>query len=527
MKSIPSRWVVFSTLLTLTLLLPLGVIIYNALGAQSETLAHLKQTVLNRYITNTLLLLCGVGILSFLFGTLGAYFVTFYRFRFAKFFSVVLVLPFLIPSYILGFIYSDLLGFFGPVHMFLQGLGITWYFDVLQMPTVVILLSLALYPYVYLIVRASFAQNSAALLNPALSLKAGYFRIFYKVILPLSRPAIVGGLSLVMMETISEYGLVKYFGVDTLSTAVFTAWFGLGDIYSAAYISSVAMLIVFALLIIERFNRGSARYKSEAMQQPLQKRRAGPVLSIFIVLFLSIPFLFGFLLPFAWIVKYAWIHAGEVIDREYLQIVLQSFSAAAVSAFAVVLIALILGYSARVFQTPYMRYLLKAATLGYSIPGAVIAVGILMLAGLLDTFFIATFSLDGLVLGGSLVLLCFGYCVRFLAVGLNSVESSFEKVGSGVNKASRSLNKSLLQTLLRIDLPLIRGALFAGFILVFIDILKELPATLILRPFNYETLATKTYELAMNEMVQESAIYALSIVAVSIIPILITLRSYR
>jgi len=523
-----SNWITLSTFITLALVMPIVLIIFNALGAQSETLTHLKETVLNQYIINTVILLFGVCFLALIFGVVSAYFVTFYEFKFVKFFAIALVLPFIIPSYILGFIYSDILGYYGIVHIFLeQQIGMKNYFDVLNINSVIIILALALYPYIYLIVKSSFSKQSGSLLNPALSLGLGKFKIFYKIILPLSRPAIVAALSLVMMETISEYGLVKYFGVDTLSTAVFTAWFGLNDPNSAAYISSIAMVIVFTILIIEKLNRGNAKYKAESISSNIKKIKANSLTQVVIISFLSVPFIFGFLIPIIWIINYSIENFHLVLDEEFFQVLINSFTVAFSASLVILLIAIILGYSGRVFENKYMKYLLKIATLGYSIPGAVIAVGVIIVASKIDTFFIDTFKVDGLILSGTFTILCFGYAVRFLAVGLNSVESSFEKIGINVNKASRSLNKSLLTTLFKIDLPLIKHALSAGFILVFIDILKELPATLILRPFNFETLATKTYELATIEMVQESSVYALCIVLISIVPIIFTLRNYK
>ena len=515
----PSRWINISTLLTVILITPIILIVFNAIGAQSDTLVHLKETVLDDYIINTIVLLIGVCTLSLIFGVLSAYFITFYKFKFSKFFSITLVLPFLIPSYIMGFIYSDILGFYGPVHIYLQDSGIKNYFDVLNMNSVIVILSLALYPYIYLIVKSSFSKHSGFLLNPALSLGGSRLKIFYKIILPLSRPAIIGALSLVMMETISEYGLVKYYGVDTLSTAVFTAWFGLNDPNSAAYISVIAMLMVFTILILEKLNRGNAKYKVETTPTPVKKEKLYGIKYLAVITFLSIPFIFGFLIPIIWIGIYSIEHIALILDEEFTTTVINSFLGASISASIIMTIAIILGYSARVFDTRYMRYLLKIATLGYAIPGAVIAVGVIIVSTSIDNYLIDTYKFDGLILGGTIIILCFGYTVRFLAVGLNSVESSFEKIGINVNKASRSLSKSLFTTLVKVDLPLIKNGILAGFILVFIDILKELPATLILRPFNYETLATKTYELASIEMVQESSIYALTIVVISIIPI--------
>ncbi len=520
-------WLGLTTGVTLVVILPIALILIYAIGANSETLQHLKDTVLLDYVITTVKLLFFVSILSLIFGIGSAFIVTFYEFKFRKIYSIGLILPFVIPSYILGFIYSDVFGYFSYFNIFLMDLGIKSYFNILNFNTVCFVLALALYPYIYLIVRASFLKNANTLLNPALSLGMSREKALFKVVLPLSRVAIAGGLALVLMETISEYGVVSYYGVDTLSTAIFSAWFGMGDSGSAAYISSIAMVFILFILLLEKFSQGKARFSLEASSSPLKKIKLKGIKAFFAYTFLSIPLFFGFVLPFIWILIYSFEYASDRLDMDFFRVILNSFIASSFASFVIIFLAVILAYTYRIVPNFYTKYITKFATLGYSMPGAVIAIGIIILFGDFDNYLIDNFNFEGLLLSGTLFALVFGYIVRFLAVGLNSVLASFEKIGISINKASRNLGQTPLKTLLKVELPLLKNSLLVAYLLVFIDTIKELPLTLILRPFNYETLATKTYELAVNEMVQESAIYALCIVFICLIPITFSLKAYK
>jgi iron(III) transport system permease protein len=520
-------WLSLTSGLTSLVILPITLIVIYALNADGETLQHIKDTVLLDYVSNTALLLLYVSIVTLILGVGSAFLVTFYEFKFSKIYSIGLILPFVIPSYILGFIYSDIFGYYSYFHIFLMDLGVKNYFNILNFNTVSIILSLALYPYIYLIVRASFLKNANTLLNPALSLGMSRSKALFKVVLPLSRVAVFGGLALVLMETISEYGVVSYYGVNTLSTAIFSTWFGMGDSGSAAYISSIAMIFILVILILEKFSQGKARYTLESSSAPLKKIKLKGIKVFFAYLFLSIPLFFGFILPLIWIIIYSIKYASKGLNMSLFNVIINSFFASGIASFIIVVVAIILAYTYRIIPNFYTKYINKFATLGYSMPGAVIAIGIIILFGDFDNYLIDTFGLESLLLSGTMFALVFGYVVRFLAVGLNSILSSFEKIGSNINRASRSLGKTPLQTLLHVELPILKNSFFITFILVFIDTVKELPLTLILRPFNYETLATKTYELAINEMVQESAIYALCIILICLIPILFSLKAYK
>ncbi len=520
-------WVGITTILTFVVILPICLIVIYALSADGEVLAHIKETVLFEYIKNTIILLVYVCALSLLFGVGSAFFLTFYKIKFEKIIVIGLMLPFAIPTYILGFIYSDLLGYYSYFHLFLISLGIKNYIDILNIHSVSIILALALYPYVFMIVRASFKKNSSTIINPALSLGLSQSRALFKLVLPLNRVAIVAGLSLVMMETISEYGVVSYYGINTLSTAIFSTWFGMGDSGSAAYISSIAMIFILSVLVLEKYSQGKAKYTLESTQKPIRKIELKGIKKVGAYLFLSFPLLFGFLIPIVWIIYYSAINFHKMLEKEFLHVITNSLFAGVLSSVVIVVISLVIAYTFRIIPNTYTKYLTRVATLGYSMPGAVVAIGIIILFGDFDNYLIEHFSLAELLLSGTIFALCFGYVARFLAVGLNAIGSAFSKIGTNINKASRNLGKSPLKTLLHVEIPLLKGYIFIAFLMVLIDVLKELPLTLILRPFNYETLATKVYELAINEMVQESSIYALFIVLLSFIPILMSTKVYK
>lgn len=517
-----NRWSIQTYVWVFTLLLPAGVVIGYALGAEGETLRHLKETVLTHTVLNTLYLIAGTSFVALILGVGSAYLTTFYTFRFEKTIALLLAMPFVIPAYIVGFVYGDLFGFFGPVHLMLRDLGVKEYFDVLNFYSVVLILGFALYPYVYLIVKASFSKSRSSLLYPALNLGAGKFRLFWKLILPLSRPAIAGALTLVVMECISEYGTLKYYGVDTLSTAIFTAWFGLEDPQSAAYIASIATVLVISVLIIEKIARSGATYKSEKLLSKIPKERFTFLGGIVAYIFMAVPILFGFLIPLLWILTYGYANISQIVKVDYLVVIFNTFVVSGGSAALIVAGALLIGYTARNFPYGINRYLSKLASFGYALPGAVIAVGIVIITTTIDDY------AGENLLSGTLGVLIFGFVVRFSAVAIGTVDGSFERLGLSINRASRSLGKSHFSTLWRVEIPLMKRPLIFAYALVFVDTIKELPLTLILRPFNYETLATKTFEMAESQMVYESSVYALSIILIATVPMVLTiLKSER
>jgi len=523
-----NRWSSFSYILTFILILPIALVINHAFGSDTQTLAHLKETVLVEYVTTTFTLVVSVGFLTLLLGVLSAYLTTFYEFKFVGFFVISLALPFAIPTYIMGYIYSDIFGYFNHFHLFLRSIGIKEYFNVLNIYSVVVIMSLALYPYVYFIVKASFEKSQSALLNPALSLGSSRLKLFFKIILPLSRPAIVGSLALVMMETISEYGITEYYNIKTFTPAIFNTWFGLHDSKSATYIAVMAMVMVLVVLGFEKFNRGKASYKIESTNSEVKKQKLKGYKLYLSYFFLSIPVTFGFFVPLIWIGVYSYEYVTTALDEKFIGILTNSLLSSTLSAFLIMLLAFLVAYTGRIFPTFINRYLSKILSLGFTMPGAVIAIGIIMLFTDIDKWLIEHYITSSMFLSGSYFTLLFAYIVRFFAIGVSSVESSFERVSIDLNKASRSLGFNYFQTMKKVELPLMKNSLLFGFALVFIATIKELPVTLVLRPFNYETLATKTYTLANSQMIHETAIYALCIIAISLIPLsIILLKRHR
>jgi len=518
-----SRWSFFSYIVTFIMVLPIVYVINHALGGDTQTLAHLKETVLSEYVMDTSIVVFGVAFLTFVLGVGSAYLTTFYQFRFMGIFVFALALPFAIPTYIMGYIYADIFGYFNHFHLFLRSLGVQGYFNILNIYSAIIIMSLALYPYVYLLVKASFEKSKNTLLNPALSLGASRKKLFFKIILPLSRPAIVGSLALVMMESISEYGITEYYNIKTLTPAIFNTWFGLHDSKSATYLAVMAMLMVLIVLIIEKYNRGKASYKVEDSHKSVQKRALKGYKLFLAYFFLSVPILFGFIIPLIWMLVYSYEYASSILDEKYLHIMTNSFISSGLSALTIMILAFFVGYTSRIFPTTVNKYLGKILSLGFTMPGAVIAIGIIMLFIDIDKWLIDNYITKTLFLSGSFFTLLFAYNARFFAIGINSVESGLERVNMDLNRASRSFGNSYLKTMLKVELPLVKNALLFGFALVFISAIKELPITLVLRPFNYDTLATKAYTLANAQMLHETSLYALGMVLVSLIPLTILL----
>lgn len=518
----------------LVLLAP-AVIVGGVFGGGSETWDHLRATVLRDYLVNSLLLVVGVGILTLVIGIATAWLVATSEFPGRGIFEWALILPLALPTYIIAFTYAELLAHDGPVQLAFQtflepGTTARLRTSLMSLPGAGVMMALVLYPYVYLITRTSFQKQSGGILESARILGKGPWETFARVALPLARPGIVAGLTLVLMEVLNEYGAVKYFGVNTFTTGIFRAWFGLGDGPAAVRLSAALLTLVFVLVLLERAQRGRARFDPGARSpRPLPRYRLSGVQAALAFMVCLIPVALGFLLPVGQLVVWAVEVAPEALDRRFLRLTANSFGLASAAAVLAVAAALLITYAVRLSPTPLLKLGARASSLGYSIPGAVIAVGILLpflwvdrqLVALLRPLFGAPV---GLLLTGTVAALLFAYVVRFLAVALNPVDSGFERVCGTLDETSRSLGASPLRTLWKVDLPLLRGTLVAAGLLVFVDVLKELPLTLILRPFDFDTLATRAFQLASDEQVARSALPALLIVAVGTIPVILLSR---
>jgi len=528
-------WAIFTLLLVLLVMVPLFTVVRGVLEPGSEGWDHLVSTVLGEYVASSAILLLRVGVLTLVVGVSTAWLITTCDFPGRRILSWGLILPLSIPSYIAAFTYAELVNHGGPVQSALKwllpGVSTLWVRPALLSPVgVSVVLALVLYPYVYLVARTSFQKQTGGVLESARLLGRGATATFFRVALPLARPAVVGGLTLVLMEVLNEYGAVRYFGVPTFTTGIFRSWTGLNDFSATMRLSGCLLLAVFLLVAGERAARGRMRYdEGAASGRPLARTRLGGWRAGVATLVCAVPFFLGFVLPVGQLVAWAARRPEAVLDPRFLQLTGNTFGLALIAAVLTVSAALLVIYTVRLTPTPLLRNASRVSMMGYAIPGVIVALGLLFPLGALDrwidgamrqSFGVST----GLLVSGTVTALVVAYLVRFLAVAMAPVDSGFERICGKLDETSRSLGVSPLRTLFRVNIPLLRGTLMGAALLVFVDVLKELPLTLVLRPFNFDTLATRAFQLAMDERVGESAIPALLIVAVGLLPVIILNR---
>ncbi len=469
------------------------------------------------------------GAIALLFGLSTAWLVSRYEFPGKRWLEWALILPLALPSYIVAYSYAGILSFTGPVYTLLRELGgaelaQSMYFDTMNIGTLGITLALVLFPYIYLPAKAAFQLQAASIFEAAASLSNNPIRVFFRIALPLARPAIAGGLFLVLMEVLNDYGAVKYFGVNTFTTGIFKAWFSMGDLEAAIKLAAVLMVVVGILFIIEKRVQKSRFASSTGLKRSAAYNVKGSGKWLFTLVCL-IPFVLGFALPFLKIAADAMHTWRKIFDERFYTTIYNSIGLAAVTGSLIVILSLLFIYSSRINNTVTGKIVKRVVTLGYALPGAVIAVGVMVVAANAENvventagFFGAEFN--QLLITGSILGLMYAYLIRFMAVSVNPLEGNFEQQCVNVDEASRSLGKSHLYTLFRVNIPVMRPAILTALLLVFVDVMKELPLTLILRPFNFNTLATTAFEYANDEMLRESAPASVLIVLSGIVPIL-------
>ena len=500
-------------------------------GGTSATWAHLSATVLPEYIANSVWLCLGVGVGVALVGVTTAWLTAMHDFPGRRVFEWALVLPLAVPAYVMAYVYTDFLQFVGPVQTFLRDTfgwahGDYWFPDIRTLPGAMLMFVCVLYPYVYLLARTAFLERASGMLEAARTLGLGPWRAFFAVSLPLARPAIVAGVALALMETLADYGTVAYFAVNTFTTGIYRAWFSLGDRVAAAQLAAMLLAFVLFLLTMERISRGRARYhNTTGRNRPMAGARLKGLAASLAVLACLLPLLLGFLLPAGLLLKMALTEGDAQFGERFLTLSRNSFVLAGVTAAIGVLLALLLAYGARLSRTTLASGLNRLVGLGYAVPGAVIAVGVLIPVTRLDNWlagqWLAWFGHNpGLLLTGGIAALIYAYLVRFLAVALHTVESSLGKITPSMDDAARSLGLGQGETLKRVHAPMLRGSLLTAGLLVFVDVMKELPATLVMRPFNFDTLATQAYTLASDERLAEASTAALAIVVVGLLPLI-------
>jgi iron(III) transport system permease protein len=516
--------------------MPILVVASYAFHPGNEVWAHLAETVLQDYVLNSLALAAGVAAGTLVIGVGTAWLTVMCDFPLRRTLSWLLLLPMAVPAYIIAYTYTGMLEFAGPVQETLRAwtgweYGDYWFPPVRSLGGAIVMLTLVLYPYVYLLTRAAFIEQCVCVLDVGRTLGLRPFAVFRRIALPLARPAVVTGLSLVLMETLADYGAVKYFGVSTFTTGIFRTWFGLGDQAAAAQLSAVLLGVIFSLILLERWSRRQRQYHhtGHAYQAlpsyPLHGGRA-----VCACLACLLPVVFGFVLPAWQLLAWSLQTGAEQIDDRFPQLIWNTVSLAGITALLAVGLALVLGYGRRLRRGRFVRAAVRIASLGYAVPGTVIAVGVIIpfawLDNSIDNLSRAYWGVStGLILSGTVVALVFAYLVRFLAVSLQTVEAGLANVSTTIDDTARSLGASPWHVMGRVHVPLLRGSLLTAGLLVFVDVLKELPATLILRPFDFNTLAVRTFELASDEQLAAAAPAALAIAVAGIGPVILLSRS--
>ncbi|MDC9720969.1 MAG: iron ABC transporter permease [Gammaproteobacteria bacterium] len=520
----------FAVVIAAFLSLPVIVIVSYVFQADGALWQHLFETVLNDYLINSLLLLLGVGTGVLVLGVPTAWLTSMCSFPGRRWLSWALLLPLAVPAYIIAYTYTGLLDFAGPVQIWIReltglGYGDYWFFEIRSLGGAIVMMSLVLYPYVYLMARAAFLEQSVSSIEVGCSLGYSRWRAMWSLALPMARPAIIAGLSLALMETLADYGTVQYFGVSTFTTGIFRTFYGYGDTAAAAQLAASLLAFVILLVLLERYSRRRARYHSAAESRAradlIPLTGSGAIMAVVACL---MPLMFGFIIPAIQLLLWA-VFEAEPLGWDFVGLAWNSFSLAFIAAIIAVSLAIILSYAKRTKPIKPVRTVIAMAGFGYALPGTIIAIGVLIPLAWADHGLIALFEgfgwdSPGLLLSGSLVALLFAYTVRFLAVALGSVQSGLEKIKPSLDYAGRSMGYTPLAILRKIHVPLMRSSVLTAILIVFVDVLKELPATLILRPFNFNTMAVRAYELASDERLVDAAPASIMIVLVGLIPVL-------
>lgn len=522
-------WSILSFIFISFVLIPNINIFINLFNPINENWTHIKEFLLKDYIVNSLILVIFTGIFTVTIGTSLSWLISVYDFPMRNFFKWVMILPLAIPPYIAAYTYNGLLNYTGVIQSFLRNyLDIRVnqkYFDVMNIKGAIFIFTIFLFPYVYIITKSFLEKQSSSLIENARVLGRKPLDIFFSIVLPISRGAIIGGVSLVILEVLNDYGVVKYYGVPAFSTAIFKTWFSLGDIDSAIRLSAILMSFVFMILILEKILRGRKKYSfTTSKVKPINRIKLKGVKGILAFIYSFIIFSLSFLIPTLQLIHWATLTYKKILDSRFIEFVISSLSVALITSILIVTIAIIIANYNRINDNFISKLYSKITVVGYSIPGAVIAIGVIVFFISLDKSLYWLYKLINLnngklVLSTSIIMLLFAYVIRFLAIGYNSIEAGFDKVGTKFFEASRMLGHGITKTFFNVDFYMIKPAIISALLLVFVDILKELPLTLILRPFNFNTLATKSFEYANDEMIHEAAISSVIIILISTLAI--------
>lgn len=524
--------------------IPVLAVIWGIFQADSGVWAHIRATTLPDLLTNSLQLVLLVAIGAGVIGTLTAWLTARFDWCGRRTIEWLLVLPLAMPAYVMAYAYTDLLQYAGPLQSALrevfdwQAKTDYWFFEIRTLNGAASMLTLALYPYVYLLARVAFLDQSPSLLEAGRTFGYRRWQLFWRVSLPLARPAIFAGMALAMMETLADYGTVSYFGVNTFTTGIFSAWFAQSDRVAAAKLATMLLFFVALVLLLETLSRRRAKFAETRGKQIVRKRLNGAE-AWMAGATCALPIIGGFLLPLLLLTRLAFQDADTtlVFSRfgDFATLAWNSFSLATITAMIAVSLSLLLAYAGHTGGTQARAMSVvnisnRLVSLGYAVPGTVIAVGILIPVTRLDHYLADLVSGlighdSGLLLTGGIAVLIYAYLIRFMSISLQTCEAGFGKILPSMDDAARSLGMGRLEVARRIHMPLLRTSMITAGLMVFVDVMKELPATLVMRPFNFDTLAVRTYTLAKDERLAEASLAAMAIVLVGLIPVVMASKA--
>ena len=529
-------WTAGAVFVAVIVALPVLTVFWLALFPTENIWPHLIDTVLPGYVRTTLELMAGVAVGTIAIGVGTAWLVTMCDFPGRRILEWALVLPLAMPAYVVAYVYTDILEYAGPVQQSLRALfGWTtardyWFPEIRSLGGAIVVMTMALYPYVYLLARSAFLEQANGVVEAARTLGCSPLAAFRRVSIPMARPSIVVGVALVMMETLNDFGTIDYFSVQTLTAGIFNVWLVMNNTGGGAQIAVVMLVFVVGLMVAERMARKRRGYHNTTLRyREAQPYRLSPFRGTGAFLLCLLPVAVGFLIPAGLLVSYAIDNYQISMTNNFPRAALNSLVLSSIAAAAAVTVGLFLAYAVRLRKSSALRNLARFASLGYAVPGAVLAIGILTPFGLfdnaVDAFLRRTFGFGtGLILSGTIAAVLFAYVVRFLALAYGTLEAGLGRVTPHIEDAARTLRHGPAKALVRVNLPIIRGSLLTAAILIFVDSMKELPATLLLRPFNYDTLATYVYQFASDELLEECALGAVTIVAAGVIPVILLTR---
>lgn len=519
-------WPAFLLFLSLPTLLALGSVLASLFQLDTDTLTHLLEHLLPAALANTLMLVAGTAVLSAIIGVALAWLTAVCDFPLRRFFSWALLLPMAIPGYVMAFAFVGLFEFSGPVQVMLRDWfgSSTWFPNVYSYGGVTIVMTLVLYPYVYLIARNAFQTQGRRSIEVGQTLGLSPVKSFFRVSLPMARPWIVGGVLLVVMETLADFGTVATFNYDTLTTLIYKSWFSLFSLPAALQVASVLLLAVVVIMVVERRSRAAQRY-SQSQHASLSSSRF--VLSgkrrWAAVLFCALVFLLAFILPSLRLLSWAVPNFANDLNAHFFGFVWSTLSLATFAMLLIALLALLLAYGARINQSLPTRFAVRTSTLGYALPGTVLAIGLYAPISMMNHW-LQDIGIPANWLQGTFLIMLMAYGVRFMAVAYSPIENNYLRITPSIDDAAHSLGLSGLQVLKRVHLPIVRRGILTAMVLVFVDVMKELPITLMTRPFGFNTLAVRVFELSSEGLWERAALPALAIMLVGLIPVMLLIR---